>query len=81
MLKEGGVSIAFLAAVFLSNLPEAIAATSGLAKLGLAAQSHPGLWVLVAVVCGFASLAGFALLDTASPGPSPSCWPSPAARS
>jgi ZIP family zinc transporter len=67
VLQEGSVSIAFLAAVFLSNLPEAIAATSGLGSAGWRASRILGLWVLVAVVCGVASLAGFALLDTASP--------------
>ena len=67
VLQEGTVSIAFLVAVFLSNLPEAIAATSGLAKSGWRASRILGLWVLVAVVCGFASLAGFALLDSAAP--------------
>jgi ZIP family zinc transporter len=67
VLQEGTVSIAFLAAVFLSNLPEAIAATSGLASAGWQGSRILGLWALVAVVCGFASLAGFALLDTADP--------------
>ncbi len=68
VLQEGSVSIAFLVAVFLSNLPEAIAATSGLASSGWRAGRVLGLWVLVTAVCGLASLAGFALLDTASPG-------------
>jgi zinc transporter, ZIP family len=67
VLEEGTVSIAFLVAVFLSNLPEAIAATSGLAKAGWRGSRILALWVLVAVVCGFASLAGFALLDSAAP--------------
>jgi len=67
VLQEGSVSVAFLVAVFLSNVPEAIAATSGLASAGWRGSRILGLWVLVAVVCGIASLAGFALLDTASP--------------
>ena len=67
VLQEGSVSVAFLAAVFLSNLPEAIAATTGLASSGWQAGRILGLWVLVAAVCGLASLAGFALLDSASP--------------
>ncbi|MET0997920.1 MAG: ZIP family zinc transporter [Marmoricola sp.] len=65
VLQEGSVSIAFLAAVFLSNLPEAVAATSGLASSGWRGLHILGLWTLVAVVCGFASLAGFAFLDSA----------------
>ena len=68
VLQDGSVSIAFLAAVFLSNLPEAIAATSGLTTAGWASSRILGLWSLVAIVCGLASLAGYALLDTAEPG-------------
>lgn len=68
VLQEGSVSIAFLAAVFLSNLPEAVAATSGLASSGWKGVHILGLWTLVAVVCGFASLAGYAFLDSAGAG-------------
>ena len=67
VLEEGSVSVAFLAAVFLSNLPEAIAATSGLGSAGWRGSRILGLWVLVTIVCGLASLAGFALLDDAAP--------------
>jgi ZIP family zinc transporter len=67
VLDGGTVSAAFLVAVFLSNLPEAIAATSGLARAGWAGSRILGLWVLVTLVCGLAALAGYGLLDTASP--------------
>ncbi len=67
VLEEGTVSVAFLVAVFLANLPEAIAATTGLAKGGWEKRKVLGLWVLVTIVCGISSLAGYALLDDASP--------------
>jgi zinc transporter, ZIP family len=67
VLEAGAVSAAFLVAVFLSNLPEAIAATSGLAQAGWARSRMLGLWALVTIVCGLAALAGYALFDTASP--------------
>jgi ZIP family zinc transporter len=67
VLEGGTVSAAFLVAVFLSNLPEAVAATSGLAKAGWAHLHILGLWVLVTVACGLAALAGYGLLDGASP--------------
>lgn len=67
ILTEGSVSIAFLAAVFLSNLPEAIAATTGLSAGGWTRARILGLWALVMLVSGLASLAGYALFDTASP--------------
>jgi ZIP family zinc transporter len=67
VLEAGAVSAAFLVAVFLSNLPESIAATTGLARAGWTRGRILGLWILVMTVSGFAALAGYALLDTASP--------------
>lgn len=67
ILTGGSVSIAFLAAVFLSNLPEAIAATTGLSAGGWTRARILRLWALVMLVSGLASLAGYALFDTASP--------------
>jgi ZIP family zinc transporter len=67
ILEGGSVSVAFLVAVLLSNLPESIAATAGLTQAGWSRGRIVGLWALVTVVCGFASLAGYALFDTASP--------------
>jgi ZIP family zinc transporter len=59
--------VALLVAVFLSNLPEAIAATTGLASSGWAHSRIIGLWVLVTLVSGLAALLGYVALDTASP--------------
>jgi zinc transporter, ZIP family len=67
VLQAGAVSVAFLVAVFMSNLPEAIAATTGLARAGWARGRILGLWILVMIVSGLAALAGYGLLDTASP--------------
>jgi zinc transporter, ZIP family len=66
LLEGSGVSVAVISAVFLSNLPESIAATSGLAKSGWKPQKILGMWVLVIAVCALASLAGYALLEDAS---------------
>src|SRR6185369_2061336 len=60
------VSVAMLMAVFISNIPEAIAATTGLGAGGWSRFRIMRLWVLVAVGCGVASLAGFVLLEDAS---------------
>jgi len=59
--------VAVLPAVFLSNLPEAIAATTGLAAAGWKTSRIYGLWLLVAAVSALSSLAGYALFDDASP--------------
>jgi ZIP family zinc transporter len=56
-----------LAAVFLSNLPEAIAATTGLVEAGWRRAHVLGLWAIVVLVSGLASLAGYGLLENASP--------------
>jgi zinc transporter, ZIP family len=67
LLTGGSVSVAMLVAVFLSNLPEAIGATSGLAVAGWRRAHVLGLWVLVVAVSALASLAGYGLFGDASP--------------
>jgi ZIP family zinc transporter len=67
LLDGNGVGLAVLAAVFLSNLPEAAAATTGLRTSGWTTARVMGLWAFVVLVSGLASLAGFGLFDGASP--------------
>jgi zinc transporter, ZIP family len=67
LLGGEGVSVAVLAAVFLSNFPEATAASTGLAKSGWTAPRILGLWAIVVAVSGLASLAGYGFFDAASP--------------
>jgi ZIP family zinc transporter len=58
-----GVSIGLLAAIFVSNLPEAIGSASAMKA------SHRriiGLWLAVAAVCTLATVAGYAAADHAS---------------
>jgi ZIP family zinc transporter len=62
----GSISVAMLVAVFLSNLPEAIGATSGMLKNNWRRAPLLGTWVLVVVVSGVASLAGYTLFAHAS---------------
>ena len=47
LLEGGSVGVAMLVAVFISNLPEAIGATSGLAVAGWRRSRILGLWGLV----------------------------------
>lgn len=68
VLEDGSVSAAMLVAVFLSNLPEAIAATVGLRRSGWAQGRIMLLWTGVALVTAVASFAGYALFDDAGPG-------------
>jgi zinc transporter, ZIP family len=66
LLEGGAVSIAMLAAVFLSNLPEAVAATAGLKASGWRGSRVLLLWAGVVLVSGLAAVAGFGLFDSAS---------------
>jgi ZIP family zinc transporter len=64
---EGGkVSLAMLVAVFISNLPEAIAGTTGMKAGGWKSKNIIFLWVFIAVVCAFSTIAGFTLFSRAS---------------
>jgi zinc transporter, ZIP family len=67
LLGGGGVAVAVVAAVFLSNLPEAIAATTGLKASGWRPAHIMGLWLAVALVSAISAAAGYAFLDGASP--------------
>jgi ZIP family zinc transporter len=66
LIGGGTVSVAMVAAVFISNLPEAIASTSGLKATGWSAGKLFGMWTVVALVAGLSSLLGFVAFDGAS---------------
>jgi ZIP family zinc transporter len=64
---EGGkVSMAMLVAVFISNLPEAIAGTTGMKAGSWGWKKIILLWLIIAVICAFATVAGFTLFSGAS---------------
>jgi ZIP family zinc transporter len=67
IFEGGAVGAAYLAAVFLSNLPESIASTSGLTKSGWARSRVLWMWVGIALVSGVASAAGYSLFQDSSP--------------
>lgn len=69
VLEGGGVGLAVLVAVFLSNLPEALSASIGFRKCGYSSRMILGLWSAIMLASGLASLAGFTLLDGASDFP------------
>jgi ZIP family zinc transporter len=66
IFEGGSVSIAMLVAVFISNLPEAIAGTTGMKAAGWSRFKIQSLWFLIAVVCAGSSVAGFSLFSGAS---------------
>jgi ZIP family zinc transporter len=65
---EGGqVGAAYLAAVFISNLPESVSATTGLASGGWKKSRILWMWIGIALVSGLASMAGYGLFQDSSP--------------
>jgi ZIP family zinc transporter len=66
LLDGGGVSAAMLAAIFLSNLPEAVGATTGFMNSGRSRRWTLSLWSLIILASGIASLAGYGLFQHAS---------------
>jgi ZIP family zinc transporter len=67
LLEGGGVGVAVVAAVFLSNMPESISAAVGLRRAGARPSHILAMWVAVAAVSGLAAALGYGLLDSASP--------------
>jgi ZIP family zinc transporter len=67
IFEGGAVGAAYLAAVFISNLPESISSTSGLVSGGWEKSRVLWMWVVIALISGLASLAGYALFQDSPP--------------
>jgi len=65
LLERGRPSTAFVAAVFLSNLPEGLSATADLRAAGTHSRSIVRLWLLIVAASALAAGLGYALLDGA----------------
>ncbi|TDP03220.1 ZIP family metal transporter [Flavobacterium sp. 245] len=59
-------SLAMLVAVFISNLPEAIAGSSGMKKGNWSNKKIIMLWLFITLLCALASLAGYSIFGDAS---------------
>jgi zinc transporter, ZIP family len=53
------ISASFLAAVFVSNIPQAIAPSADLAASGWGPRKLGGLWLMVVLACGVAAALGY----------------------
>jgi ZIP family zinc transporter len=67
IFKGGAVGIAYLVAVFISNLPESISASSGLLASGWSKGKVLGMWIGIALISASASVVGYVLFQDASP--------------
>src|SRR5262249_56214720 len=59
ILETGAVSLAMLIAVFISNLPEAIAGTSGMVSGGWSKTRILTLWFSIALLCAVFTAVGY----------------------
>ena len=71
LIAGGAIGLPFLAAVAISNVPEALSAAVDLRREGHRPTWIIGLWVGVAVVSGIASALGYALLGGMGEGAIP----------
>ena len=62
---EGGVSVALLVGVLLSNLPEGLSSSSGLRVAGWSRGRVVRMWLVVMLVAAVSAALGYALLDPA----------------
>ena len=67
IFEGGAVGAAYLAAVFISNLPESISSTSGLLSSGWLRSRILWMWIGIALVSALASVAGYGLFQDSSP--------------
>jgi ZIP family zinc transporter len=65
-LVDGQAGASFLAAVFISNVPEALSATSGLKASGWESGRIWRIWILVIGVSTLATMGGYGFFDDAS---------------
>lgn len=68
LLESGRVGGSFVAAVFLSNVPEALSATAGLARSGRSPGRIMRMWSAVVAVSVFTAAFSYLALDGASAG-------------
>jgi ZIP family zinc transporter len=67
LLSGGGVSVAVLAAIFISNVPEGLSSAAGMKQAGRGAGYVFGVWGGIAAASGMAAVTGYLALDGASP--------------
>jgi zinc transporter, ZIP family len=66
LVAGDGVSIGLLAAIFISNLPEAVGSATEMRAAGRSRAAILRLWIIVALICTLATVVGYAIADGAS---------------
>jgi len=68
LASGGGVGIALLVAIFVSNLPEAMGSAEQMGGAGRPRATIVRLWLAVAVICTLASALGYLVAEAVSDG-------------
>jgi ZIP family zinc transporter len=66
LVAGDGVSVGLLAAIFISNLPEAVGSATEMRAAGRTRAAITRLWTIVALICTFATVVGYGIADEAS---------------
>ena len=66
MLAGGGVSVATVAAIFISNIPEGLSSAAGMKAAGRSSSYIFGIWTVIALLSGLAALAGYSVFENLS---------------
>ena len=66
MLAGGGVSMAAVAAIFISNIPEGLSSSAGMKAAGRSRLFIFGLWFAIALASGLAAVAGYSVFAKVS---------------
>ncbi|HTN92116.1 MAG TPA: hypothetical protein VL242_50950 [Sorangium sp.] len=67
MIQGGAVSSVAVAAVFLSNVPEALSSSSGMKRAGRSPRYIFGIWAGIALASALAAVVGFTMFRGVSP--------------
>lgn len=63
LASGGGISVAFVTAVFVSNIPQGLAGTSSLIAVGYDARRVFRLWTTLTIACALTAATGFVVAD------------------
>jgi zinc transporter, ZIP family len=66
LASNGGIGVALLLAIFVSNLPEALGSADQMREAGRSRATILRLWLAVAAICTAATVAGYGLADAVS---------------
>ena len=61
----GSINVAFITAVFVSNIPQGVAGTTSLKSAGYSGKRISRMWGTLTVACALAAAAGYALAQSA----------------